>query len=246
VSAWWNDLLGAIAYFSLLPVPARASAFRPNSATLLALPLVGALIGAVAGGAALAISFAAGRDIAIACALALQIGLTGAIHIDGFLDMCDAAFAAVSPARRLEILKDPHHGTFAVAGMALLIVVWLAGLHASAIVWLPGYLAFSAATARMSAIAMTVFFPYAGSTKGSPLSSASLRVQIVVGLAALMVLGLLISPQACIAPIAAALVSYALARWMSNRLGGGLTGDSYGFLIGVLEPFVLVVLAARP
>jgi adenosylcobinamide-GDP ribazoletransferase len=207
---------------------------------------VGALIGAIAGGAALLISFAAGKDIAIACAIVLQIGLTGAIHIDGFLDTCDAALAPVSPARRLEILKDPRHGTFAVAGMALLIVVWLAGLHASAIVQLPAYLAFSAATARISAVAMTAFFRYAGSTTGSPLATVSLRLQIVVGLAVVMLIGLLISPQACAAPVAAAIVTYALAVWVSNRLGGGLTGDSYGFLISVLEPFVLLVLAARP
>jgi adenosylcobinamide-GDP ribazoletransferase len=246
VSAWWNDLICAIAYFSVLPIPARASTCKPHSGTLLALPLVGALIGGIAGGAALLVSFVAGREIAIACALVLQIGLTGAIHIDGFLDMCDAALAAVSPARRLEILKDPRHGTFAVAAMALLIVVWLAGLHASAIARLPAYLAFSAATARTSAIAMTAFFPYAGSTTASPLASVSLRVQIVAGLAALMLLGLLISPQACVAPVAASIAAYALAVWMSNRLAGGLTGDSYGFLIGVLEPFVLLVLAARP
>lgn len=246
MSAWWDDLLCGLAYFSVLPIPARATTYKPGSRSLLALPVVGALIGAIAGGAALLVSFAAGREIGLACAFLLQIGLTGAIHIDGFLDTCDAAFAAASPARRQEILKDPRHGTFAVAGMALLTVLWLAALRTPAIAQLPVYLAFSAATARLSAIAMTVFFPYAGSTSGSPLAGVSMRLQIVAGLAALIVIGLLISPQACVAPIAASIVAYAIALWLSKRLGGGLTGDSYGFLIGVLEPFVLAFLAARP
>lgn len=246
MNAWWDELLCAVANFSVLPVPARSAVCRPTTASLLALPLVGALIGAISGGAAMLIAFVAGRDVALASAFILQLGLTGAIHIDGFLDMCDAAIAPVAPARRFEILKDPRHGTFAVVGMALLTVLWLTALGSSAISALPAVLAFSGAASRLCAIAMTPLFSYAGSTAESPLTHAAMKWQIAIGFVLLLAIGAFISARAFAAPIAGIVVSYLLSEWMARRFGGGLTGDSYGFLIGVLEPFVLLILVAHP
>lgn len=43
---------------------------------------------------------------------------TGALHMDGFADVCDAFLCAAPPQRRLEILRDSRLGTFGVVGVA--------------------------------------------------------------------------------------------------------------------------------
>ena len=63
-----------------------------------------------------------------ALALAVWVAITGALHLDGWADCCDAAFAPprATPdetmARRHAILKDPHAGVFGVAGVVLLLL----------------------------------------------------------------------------------------------------------------------------
>ena len=41
-----------------------------------------------------------------------MIGLTGALHVDGFCDLCDGLFGGQTAEERLRIMKDPHLGTF--------------------------------------------------------------------------------------------------------------------------------------
>ena len=49
----------------------------------------------------------------------LPIFVTGGIHMDGFLDTCDALSSWQEKERRLEILKDSHAGAFAILSCAV-------------------------------------------------------------------------------------------------------------------------------
>jgi adenosylcobinamide-GDP ribazoletransferase len=118
----------AFSYFSTIPLGRFGAKAPPDQATLVFLPLVGAVIGAVSGGAGLLAGKVAPEPWPAIVAFAGLLILSGAIHVDGFLDCCDAYLASVPAERRSEILKDPRHGTYAVVGMALLTVVWVAAL----------------------------------------------------------------------------------------------------------------------
>jgi len=48
--------------------------------------------------------------------------VTGAIHIDGYMDTADAVLSWRPLEKRLQILKDPHVGSFAVIALAALII----------------------------------------------------------------------------------------------------------------------------
>lgn len=52
----------------------------------------------------------------------IPILLTGGIHLDGFVDSCDAFFSYTDKKKKLEILSDPHVGAF---GMIYLLVYLL-------------------------------------------------------------------------------------------------------------------------
>jgi hypothetical protein len=147
----------AFSYFSILPVGSRGA---PRANALAWLPLVGAVTGGIAGGVAQLAAIVFGHPIAVALAFGLSIGLTGALHVDGFLDASDALGASVSPQRRREILKDPRHGTFAVANFAVAAALWLAALATLA----PGKLALGtaagAAAARWCIVWLAFLEPY--------------------------------------------------------------------------------------
>ena len=48
--------------------------------------------------------------------VAIPYVVTGGIHFDGFLDVTDAIASYATREKRLEIMKDPHTGAFAVSG----------------------------------------------------------------------------------------------------------------------------------
>jgi adenosylcobinamide-GDP ribazoletransferase len=184
------------------------------------------------------VSPAVPHAVAAAAALGLTIVLTGAIHLDGFLDGCDAFFAAAAPERRHAILKDPRCGSFALAGLLVAGSFWYAGLVSLPAADYPAVLAFAGALARAAALANALVVPparpagtvspmLAARPPGAPL----VATWILLALAAFGLappLGPLLVPAA----LGAALLA---GRWIAGRLGGGLTGDAYGFLIVVLE-----------
>jgi cobalamin synthase len=196
------------------------------------LPLVGAVVGGLAGTAGWAISLVAPHVLAVAATFGLSITLTGALHIDGFLDSCDAVFANVTPQRRLEILKDPDHGTFAIAFFAVVCAVWLAALWSIEPSRLPLALAFAGAAARWIAVGMAAAVPY-GPTPSRP----SRGVHAAMGILALA-LGWSYWGHAVLL-IALGGITIAVAFWMKARLGGRFTGDCYGFLIVCTEVAIL-------
>ena len=232
----------AFAYFSAVPVPRAYAQAAPSPRSLSALTLVGAFIGAAAGAAGYGISLVSSPFTGRAVAFALVVLLSGAIHVDGFLDSCDALFACATPARRLEILKDPRHGTYAVAGMAILVVLWLAALSGTALSELPLRLAFACTLARAAAIVPTFVYHYARKTPSSALAERPRAAPIVIAIAALTAASILISSTAWITIPISIIAALGLARWSSAQLGG-LVGDSYGFIITLLEPSVTMALA---
>jgi adenosylcobinamide-GDP ribazoletransferase len=138
----------ALSYFTILPV--RSVDEPPDAQALLWLPVVGAVVGGLSGSCGYGI-FVLTRDglwAAVAAWIA-SIVLTGAIHLDGFLDSCDGLLASVAPERRRQILKEPAHGTYAVVGMAIVTVVWLAALLHLSPALMPAALAAAALLARL-------------------------------------------------------------------------------------------------
>jgi adenosylcobinamide-GDP ribazoletransferase len=165
----------------------------------------------------------------------LSIVLTGALHVDGFLDTCDAAFAAVSAQRRREILKDPHHGTFAIAAFAVLCAGWLAALWSIDPQRLPLALAFAAAAARWTTVGVAFVVPYGAGTLPPRTVHAAMGILTLA-------LGWSYWGHAVLL-IAAGGITFAAAFWLKSRFGGRLNGDCYGFLIVCTE---VAILAALP
>ena len=227
-----------MAYFSILPAGSFARGPAPDEDALVALPLIGAVIGALAGLAALGLARIVPNvphPLPAALALCVLVVASGAIHLDGFLDGCDAFFASVSPSARRAILKDPHRGSFALAGLLCAGATWFAALLALPMAAYPATLAFGGALARAAAVANAFAFP--DPRRGRPAITPSALIAVALVAAAFW-----IAPFATLLVPAARAASIGLGRWIAGRLDGVLPGDAYGFIIVVLEVAILAAL----
>jgi len=220
-----RTLGAAFAYFTVLPASDRHRS-PPVAAAFSYLPAIGIVVGAISGLAAYGLALLGWTPFAIAAAFALPIVLTGALHVDGFLDSCDALFACVDSEQRLRIMKDPTHGTFAIAYFAVLVAIWIAALTALPVHAFPAVLAFAGGASRWSSALNVPRYSYAGAEGFS-------TIALAVNGAILVALSFLVGRFAWIALAVLALAILGAGRWAAQRLGGKLTGDVYGALIVV-------------
>lgn len=239
-------LASAFSYFTVIPLGRFAAGPAPDAYALSYLPLVGACVGALAGLAGWLAAFVLPHVVAAIVAWACAIALTGAIHVDGFLDSCDGLLVTASVERRLEILRDPRHGTFAVVGMAMLAAFWIAAIEQlPAASWI-ALLAFTGALARAGTVCNAWIYPYARA--GAVTRAFDARpsaIVVAVSFAVLLAAARYVAPAAIAVCIGAPLVAVIVGWWASRRLGGGLTGDAYGAIVVTTEVLALLVLGVH-
>ncbi len=96
---------------------------------LIFFPLTGTVIGALMGAWIFACGMLAIPVTAAALVMiAIPILITGGIHLDGFIDTCDARHSYKEREEKLRILSDPHVGAFGVIRLALYLLLLIAAM----------------------------------------------------------------------------------------------------------------------
>lgn len=233
---------GLLTRLPVAPVPPRGA--RP----VWAYPLAGLAVGLLAGTIG-AIALWCGLPPALAAALALaaQIGLTGALHEDGVADTADGLWGGSAPARRLEIMKDSHIGTFGTLALILSVQIRWAAL------WLLfgmgggwGLTAMMAAAALSRAV-MPLLMRVLPAARASGLSQSVGRPDwravgtgaALAGLAAMVLLG-----WSAFAATICALLAGGVIGWIARAKIGGQTGDILGAAQQIAEIAVLMSIIA--
>ena len=246
-----GGLLVAMGFLTRIPVPSRVFGDeRARVQSLAWYPLVGALIGVLL--CAMAWLLPSGKPVLSAALLLVAwVALTGALHLDGLADSADAWIGGMTGtwderrARTLDIMKDPRSGPVGVVAVVLLLLVKFAALASLAPGAWAGWvsaLMLAPMLARMAVTAAFLTTPYVRSGGlGSGLADAP-RVACIGAL----LLGLIACGFAgwrgAIA-FACAVVVFALWRRACMRRLGGITGDTAGALVELVEAAVLVAFA---
>ena len=234
----------AFSMFSRLPAP-RVEWKRENMRHMLgALPLVGAVLGLF-----YYLYFLAARALGFGALLfgagltAVGVLYTGGIHMDGFMDTCDALACHGSIEKRHEILKDPRSGAFAVLyGALYLIVLTALWAETDRAAFLP--VCFIPVFSRLASALAGLLFPVygAGTLKTFRDSSGKRAIILPAVLLMLAEAGLLV-----LAPVYAGLFSLGTAVClfvvyrMSQKKFGGMSGDLSGFLLSLTELVLLLL-----
>ena len=175
--------------------------------------------------------------------VATWLGITGALHFDGFCDIADAAFAAKSPQERQHIVKDPAVGAYALAAALILLLLKLSGVmsleQALYLIVIP------ILSRSFVLISMTFFKVNQSSVLGRSASAGRAKCFGVLGLGTFLsgaiVVGL--SPLAYFYLWLTGLSFVLLASYVLVKRMAGLSGDAYGAIIESSETVMLVVLA---
>ena len=234
-----KDLRLAIAFLTIFPVaPDGDHHMGPARAHF---PLVGLALGGVLAGLDSVARHVMPAPVAGALLVTALLVMTRALHTEGLLDACDALFGGFSTARRLEILRDPHVGAFAVVGgICLLLLKWtlLTGMPEGL---RPALLLLFPCLSRCGMLTTMVAFPYVRQQgAGTSFQAGARGWQIAFGVATAAAAGVLLQGVAGLILLATTiLVSLALGRWIT-RLLGGMTGDTYGAVNEVAEVIVLL------
>jgi adenosylcobinamide-GDP ribazoletransferase len=207
-------------------------------------PVVGLVLGALLVVADLglrAISISSLVDSALL--VVLLILLSGALHADGLMDTCDAAFVPVSAERRLAIMRDPHVGSFGVVGLVAVLILKVAAVEALPVPLRSASLIAAPVLGRWAIVLAAAWFPAARPDgSGALVHHAATRSRVL--------LATLVPIAACaalwpIGPVLGALTVVAVAlmgRWLTGLLTG-LTGDCYGAICEVTETLVWLAIA---
>ncbi len=240
--------LAAVQFLTVLPVPSRQRQVQSEdiARSLAYFPLVGALLG---GGLALldwALRLWLPAAIVPLLLVIALLGLTGALHFDGFLDCCDGLFGYHPPARRLEIMRDSRVGSFAVAGGWALLSLKYATLAQIPSDILPAALIVGPLLGRGALVAVVALFPY-GRTAGlgADYKRYNTRLNwVLAGLSVVVIAGLTLrGPGLAMAGLSLVL-AWLFGRWVMTRLPDGLTGDTYGALAELTEMLAWLGIAA--
>jgi adenosylcobinamide-GDP ribazoletransferase len=235
----------AVAFLTRLPVGrairidgsdiARGAAF---------FPLVGAAIGAAAGGTAEALARVVPAIAAGAVGVGVAAALTGALHLDALADTADALTA--KGERALEIMRDHAIGSYGAVALGIDLLVKAAALaalaaHHRAIAPAVAAVALSRAVpVTLGATLPSIRSDGAGAAFAGRISAfvCFSSVVIAVGIA-LAVLGLNGLELAGIVAVGALALAVWFLRWL-----GGVTGDLLGASVEMTETLALLSAAA--
>lgn len=245
----WNSMLAAFGMYSRLPVRNVDWTKENMCYSMCFVPMIGIGVGALQYLTWWLCSRIQGTNLLFACLYTvIPVLVTGGIHMDGFCDTVDALSSFRTRQKRLEILKDPHIGSFAVLGCSCyfllqagfastisteetMLILCIAPVLSRCFGCL---MAVCMKNARKEGTLFTFISVANKATCAAVLSGVSiLTCVLAVGIdplcASLLILGMTLALLYCV--------------FMSRKQFGGVTGDIIGFSLQVME-LAGVVLAA--
>jgi len=176
--------------------------------------------------------------------LALWVGLSGGLHLDGLADSADAWVGGLGDKERtLAIMKDPRSGPIAVVVLVLLLLLKFAALVALLEAQNGLLLVIAPWLARGALPLLWLSTPYVRpGGLGQALADHLPRRQLPWVLAAHGAALLLFGAAGLLAVLVAAALFVWLRQILLKRLGG-TTGDTAGALLEIIECAVLLALA---
>jgi adenosylcobinamide-GDP ribazoletransferase len=243
----WNNFKVAFSMYSRIPMPVCDWTEENTSYTMCFFPWIGAVIGAITYGIYGLKLYLAGKGIVFAelfwtiLLVLVPIIITGGIHLDGYLDTKDALSSYQSKERRLEILKDPHAGAFAIISCGVYLLAYV-GVYSSLTSESVKVIALTFMVSRAFSGLAVVTFPQARrsgegivATFSGNAATQVTRWVLCIYLLLLAVLLILVGGYAGVAAILTAAGVYAYYHHMAISRFGGITGDLAGYFLQVCE-----------
>lgn len=236
-----NSLISAFLMYSRVPMPQVEWKEENRRFALGWFPLVGAVIGGLLLlWRMLCTHLRCGQMLFASVAVLLPVLITGGIHLDGFCDVTDARAACAEKEKRLQIMSDPHIGSFAVIRVCLYLILetalftQISDLRSTAVA--AGGYVLSRALSGLSAVTFRCARKDGALQDFVRSSHRSVTVGMVSVFAAAAFAGMIFAgyAQGC-AALGSAVLCFLYYRYIAYRDFGGTTGDLCGWFLQLCE-----------
>lgn len=207
------------------------------------------LVGIVIGGLMLLVRFLCGKfgfntSVYAVLMTGLPVFVSGGIHMDGFIDTVDALSSYGDKEKKLEILKDPHTGAFAIIAAVMYYFLFFGFMTE---IWnIKAVIAVSIGfvlSRSLSGLAIGVFRCAKNSGLLYTFQSTAHKktiVAVMVAYIAVCVAFLCFVGLYGLATICAVTVSFLWYRHIAYSKFGGITGDVAGYFVCICEVLCVI------
>lgn len=242
-----RSLFSAFLMYSRIPMPKCEWKEEKRRYSLGFFPLVGAVIGAlVILWRLLCDRLESGQFIFSVGAVFLPVLVTGGIHIDGFCDVTDARASFADQKKRLEILSDPHIGSFAAMRICMYFMIQTALFSKVVSIKEAAFIACGYVLSRAFSGASAMLFKSAknNGTLHSFVKPSHKKITICMELffiTAAAIAMIIMYPLHGLACIAASGIILLYCKRIAYREFGGYTGDICGWFLQLCEIVFIAV-----
>lgn len=256
---YFKGFLMAISMFTVIPLPRYEWDDEGGKNIMKFYPAIGLIVGIIWYGVFRLLNLL-GASIMVTTAITLitPFILTGMLHLDGYMDVCDALLSRRDKEEKLRILKDPHTGAFAVISVVMLFVVNFSALYtvinnsinnnssinikisAIGLILIPiisrslmGYLLLSKESMKGSSLG--AFFKQGTGKVDKLILLTCLIISSIIAIVILGIYGLIMS-------LAMILISTFLVNNATKEFDG-MSGDSAGYGLVIAETIGLLILS---
>jgi adenosylcobinamide-GDP ribazoletransferase len=253
----WKEFRNLLAFLTILPFRMDMNCLADSARFMFVFPLVGALIGLIAGLFGWAINFILPSLIVGALTFAFILLLTGLHHTDGLLDFGDAIMYHGTAERKIEIMHDQLTGagalgfglmTYIISALAVGMLnqsVFIVGVKVSLI--LPALIIIELA-AKLSMVVATWAGKAIHEGMNSPFMEAMHgnkgNVRLIVALTFSLLISVFLLWTTGLVTIFAAVISGLSMVAIAHKHFGGVTGDVLGATNEIARMICLIVLLA--
>jgi adenosylcobinamide-GDP ribazoletransferase len=214
-------------------------------------PIVGAVIGLILAGLSWLFGLFLPLVIVNALLIVSLVIISGALHLDGFIDTCDGIAGHKTVEDRWEVMHDSRAGAFGIVGVVLLLMVKYAALSSVPENSLMATLVLMTVVSRWTMVYAVFAYPYArpsglGKTLKQGTSWQGFTIATIITLAAVIGLSrwadikyfFLVGPALMLTIL---VIVVAMSEYFKRKFSG-LTGDTYGAICEVTEVCVLIII----
>ena len=236
--------LVALRFLTIIPLPwhREASAIEIGRSVIY-FPLVGLFLGLILVGLDQLLGLVLPLFLVNALLIIAMVILTGALHLDGFIDTCDGVMVRSSAEERLSVMADSRVGSFGTIGACCLLLLEFAALSSITESGRVPALLLMPVLSRWAMVYAIFAFPYAKEVgTGQAFKQQANWQRFAIATAMTLLISLALCGLSSLALMAAIwLIVFGVAAFFKLRLAG-LSGDTYGAINELAEVLVLILL----
>ena len=244
-------LLSAIRFLTSIPLPWGREASREEFVRSVGYyPVVGLLIGLILAGLSWLLGLFLPSAVVNVLLIVALVVISGALHLDGFVDTCDGIGGHKTPEERWQVMHDSRVGGFGVIGACCLLLVKYISLNSVPQPLLMMTLVLMPVISRWAMVYAIFAYPSARpSGLGKERKQATDWPRFIMATLITLALAIGLARLANITYFYLAGPAIMLGIWVIvialgayfKRRFSGLTGDTYGAINEVAEVCVLIL-----